>query len=140
MIQSSIPASLISKSEFINRIKLVPWTNRACSFDACDCWGLVVLYYRHVLGIEIHHTPDYEAGADFVTCFAGDVVFWQRVDNPVNDGVFIGYKGSQPAHVGLIVNRQALHSRGEGGGVRMDTVMIIERAFTSVEYFQYAVD
>lgn len=140
MIQSNIPASLISKSDFIDRIKLAPWTNRACSFDACDCWGLVVMYYRHVLGIEIHHTPDYEAGADFVTCFTGDVVFWRQVDNPVSDGIFVGYKGSQPAHVGLIVNRQVLHSRGEGGGVRMDTVMIIERAFTRVEYYQYAVD
>lgn len=140
MIPKNIQASLICKSEFINRIKLAPWANRACSFDACDCWGLVVLYYRHVLGIEIHHTPDYEAGEDFVTCFTGDVVFWRQVDNPVNDGIFVGYKGTQPAHVGLIVNRQALHSRGEGGGVRMDTVMIIERAFTEVRYYVYGKD
>lgn len=140
MTQSNIAGLLISKADFITKVLGTPWKNRSCTFDAMDCWALVVLYYRHVLGTEIHHTPDYEAGADFVTCFTGDVVFWRQVDNPVNDGIFVGYKGSQPAHVGLIVNRQALHSRGEGGGVRMDTVMIIERAFTEVRYYVYGED
>ncbi|MFV8931999.1 NlpC/P60 family protein [Serratia fonticola] len=130
----------MTRDQFVCKVLGAPWMNRSCNFEAMDCWALVVLYYRHVLGIEIHHTPDYEAGADFVTCFAGDVVFWRQVENPVNDGIFVGYKGSQPAHVGLIVNRQALHSRGEGGGVRMDTVMIIERAFTEVRYYVYGKD
>jgi cell wall-associated NlpC family hydrolase len=140
MIQSNTPASLISKREFIERIRLAPWVNRACSFEACDCWGLVVMYYRHVLGIEIHHTPGYEAGADFVTCFEGDVVFWRQVDNPEPNGIFVGYRGAQPVHVGLVIGRQLMHSRGEGGGVRMDTVMIIERAFTEVRYYVYGED
>lgn len=138
MTQQNTPGSLISKSEFINRIKLAPWANRACSFEACDCWGLVVLYYRHVLGVEIHHSPNYESGADFVTCFDGDVVFWEQVANPAHNGIFVAYNGSQPAHVGLIVDRKAFHSRGEGGGMRMDTLMIIERAFTNVRYYIYA--
>jgi hypothetical protein len=34
-----------------------------------DCWGLVVLYYRHVLGLELHHVAGYESGADFITCY-----------------------------------------------------------------------
>ena len=45
--------------DFIHAMEGKPWRDRACSFDAADCWGLVVLYYRHVLGIEIHQTPDY---------------------------------------------------------------------------------
>ncbi len=56
----------------------MPWANRACSFEKVDCWGLCVLYYRHVLGIELHQTPDYEAGEDFFTCYQGDVVFWRQ--------------------------------------------------------------
>jgi cell wall-associated NlpC family hydrolase len=84
----------------------VPWANRACSFDKVDCWGLCVLYYRHVLGIELHQTPDYEAGEDFFTCYQGDVVFWRQVDKPVEGGIFVGYRGAQPAHVGLVLNRR----------------------------------
>ena len=73
----------------------MPWANRACSFEKVDCWGLVVLYYRHVLGIELHQTPDYEAGADFFTCYEGDVVFWRQVDKPVDGGILVGYRGAR---------------------------------------------
>ncbi|MFY7118814.1 peptidoglycan endopeptidase, partial [Enterobacter cloacae complex sp. SHL021] len=90
-----------------------------------------------VLGIELHQTPDYEAGADFFTCYEGDVVFWLQVDKPVEGGIFVGYRGAQPAHVGLVLNRQALHSRGENGSVRMDSLLVIQRAFTKVEFFEY---
>lgn len=126
-----------STSEFIARMIGKPWANRACTPDAVDCWGLVVLYYRQVLGIELHQTPDYESGADFLTCYQGDVVFWQPVPHPAEGSIFVGYKGSQPAHVGLILQRQALHSRGENGSVRQDSLMLIQRAFTKVEYFRY---
>lgn len=46
----------------------------------------------------------------------------------------------QPAHVGLVLNRMALHSRGENGSVRMDSLLVIQRAFTKVEFFSYGVD
>ncbi|HAV1664523.1 TPA: C40 family peptidase [Enterobacter hormaechei subsp. xiangfangensis] len=115
----------------------VPWANRACSFEKVDCWGLVVLYYRHVLGIELHQTPDYETGADFFTCYQGDVVFWRKVDKPVEGGIFVGYRGAQPAHVGLVLNRKAIHARGENGSVKEDSLLVIQRAFTKVEYFSY---
>ncbi|ORM55985.1 hypothetical protein HA41_00710 [Pantoea conspicua] len=118
----------------------VPWANRSCTTDSVDCWGLVVLYYRQVLGIELHQTPDYESGADFFTCYQGDVVFWQQVPHPVEGGIFVGYTGTRPAHVGLILRRQALHSRGENGSVRQDSLMLIQRAFTKVEYFRYGTD
>ncbi|EJB8192792.1 TPA: NlpC/P60 family protein [Enterobacter hormaechei] len=126
-----------STSDFIRKVIGVQWANRACSFEKVDCWGLVVLYYRHVLGIELHQTPDYEAGADFFTCYQGDIVFWRQVDKPVDGGIFVGYRGAQPAHVGLVLNRQALHSRGENGSVRMDSLLVIQRAFTKVEFFEY---
>ena len=135
MTPSSTPAC--STSDFITRTIGVPWANRACSFEQVDCWGLVVLYYRHVLGIELHQTPDYEAGEDFFTCYQSDVVFWRQVDKPVDGGIFVGYRGTQPAHVGLLLNRQALHSRGENGSVRMDSLLVILRAFTKVEFFEY---
>lgn len=81
----------MDKSNFIKAVIGKPWANRSCTFGAMDCWALVVLYYRHVLGIELHQTPDYEAGADFFTCYLGDVVFWRKVDKPVEGGIFVGY-------------------------------------------------
>ncbi|HGL4296424.1 TPA: NlpC/P60 family protein [Citrobacter sedlakii] len=130
----------MSKDDFLLRVTGIPWCNRACSFDAADCWGLVVLYYRHVLGIEIHQTPDYESGRDFLTCYDSDVVFWSRTDSFMDDGIFVAWVGSNPVHVGLIVDGRALHSRGENGHVRSDAIRTIQKLFTKVEFYSYAGD
>ncbi|AWC85811.1 NlpC/P60 family protein [Enterobacter cloacae complex sp. FDA-CDC-AR_0164] len=126
------------RDEFISRIEGVPWSNRACSFNAADCWGLVVMYYRHVLGIEVHQTADYESGRDFMTCYDADVVFWQRSETFCDEGIFVAWVGSQPVHVGLILGGLALHSRGENGHVRFDAIRTIQKLFTRVEFYQYA--
>jgi cell wall-associated NlpC family hydrolase len=128
----------MSKEEFLSRVLGIPWKNRACTFEAADCWGLVTLYYRHVLGIEIHQTPDYEAGCDFLTCYDADVVFWQREDSFIDDGIFVAWVGSNPVHVGLIIDGRALHSRGDNGHVRPDAIRTIQKLFTRVEFYSYA--
>lgn len=133
MIQSNTQD--FSTSDFISRVIGVPWANRACSFESRLLGLLCVLYYRHVLGIELHQTPDYEAGEDFFTCHEG-VVFWRKVDKPVDGGIFVElprratgacWSGTEPG--------AAL--RGENGSVRMDSLLVIQRAFTKVEYFSY---
>lgn len=130
----------MSKDEFLSRMIGIPWQNRACSFGAADCWGLVVLYYRHVLGIEIHQTADYESGKEFLTCYDSDVVFWSRTDSFMDDGIFVAWVGSNPVHVGLIIDGRALHSRGENGHVRSDAIRTIQKLFTKVEFYSYAGD
>ncbi|WP_413783761.1 peptidoglycan endopeptidase [Siccibacter colletis] len=128
----------LTAEDFASLMIDVPWVNRACTFKACDCWGLVVLYYRHVLGKELHTLPGYESGSDFFTCHSDEVVFWKRSEMPEENGIFIGYTGNSPAHIGLIVNGRALHSRGENGAVRSDRLQAIEKVFTRVEYMTYA--
>lgn len=126
------------KHEFVKRVDGLPWANRACSFKAVDCWGLIVLFYRHVLKIEVHHAEGYESGADFITCFTDEVVFWRQVPAFREDGIFVAYYGSQQAHVGLIIDGMALHSRGENGHVRIDPVRMIQKLYTRVEFYEYA--
>jgi len=127
----------MTKDEFIRKVNGLPWADRACSFEAVDCWGLVVLYYRHVMSVEVHQTPDYEAGKDFITCYEGDRVFWQPGSRSDGDiGVF--YRGRVPDHVGIVIDgNQLLHSKGEGGSVRIDPLPVLERAFTRTEFLQY---
>lgn len=128
------------KHEFVDRVEGLPWANRACGFDAVDCWGLVVLFYRHVMGVEVHHAAGYESGEDFITCFADEVLFWREISSFKEGSIFIAYYGSQQAHVGLIVNGMALHSRGESGHVRSDPIRMIQKLYTRVEFYEYAND
>lgn len=126
------------KSEFIETVEGLPWRNRACSFDGADCWGLIVLYYRHVLGIELHDVPGYEADQDFVTCFINEICFWQKKEFFSEGDMFVAYYASAPVHVGLIVDGKALHSRGEDGFVRTDHIRTIQKLYTKIEYYSYA--
>lgn len=127
----------MTKDEFVCKTIGKPWSNRACSFSLVDCWGLVVLYYRHVIGKELHHTKDYESGSDFITCFNGEVVFWGRVTQPSDGDIFVAYIGAVPVHVGLVIDGKAYHSRAESSHVRFDKLRTIERIFTKVEYYAY---
>ncbi|WP_276904583.1 hypothetical protein [Frischella perrara] len=47
-------------NEFIKKVIGVKWVDRASTFKKMDCWGLVILYYRHVLKIELATIIGYE--------------------------------------------------------------------------------
>ncbi|WP_163473127.1 NlpC/P60 family protein [Klebsiella michiganensis] len=125
----------MTQSEFIGLVNGKPWANRACTFDELDCWGLVVLYYRHVLGLELHHVAGYESGSDFITCYEEELEHWHRVPVPVSGCLAVFYYGNQPAHVGVMINPgKCLHSRGEFGFVRTDSAVILQKIYNKVEY------
>lgn len=124
--------------EFIDVMDGKPWKNRTCSFDACDCWGLIALYYRHVLGVNIHHTDDYECDREFLTCYQGEIVFWRQSAAPSDGCMFVAYEGQHPKHVGLILGGQAFHSRGESGHVRLDKFRTLQKVYSKVEFYTYA--
>jgi len=130
----------MSENEFIESTIGKPWANRTCSFEALDCWGLVCLYFLHVKGINIHHSISYESGVDFMTCFEDEVCFWKKEALPKNGGIFVAYVGSAPVHVGLTINNIAYHSRASSSHVRFDKIRTIERLFTKVEYYTYAIN
>lgn len=127
----------MSKDEFIEKTIGKPWSNRACSFSLADCWGLCVLYYRHVVGKELHHSKDYESGNDFITCFSSEVVYWNKITQPENGCIFVAYRGANPVHVGLVIDGKAYHSRAEASHVRFDKLRTIEKLFTKVEYYAF---
>lgn len=126
--------------EFCQNMIGIPWSERACSDERVDCWGLVVLYFRQVLGIELHQEAGYQAGNDFITCYRDNVVFWEKSEIPQDNCIFVCYTGSNPNHVGIILNGMALHASQSAGCVRYDKLRVIERNFTKVEFLRYAVN
>lgn len=126
--------------EFIELTAGKPWANRSCSFERVDCWGLVCLYFLHVKGINIHHSDKYDTDEDFITCFTEEVSFWSICETSHSADIFVAYVGNTPAHVGIIINGMAYHSRAQSSHVRFDKIRTIERLFTKVEYYNYAVN
>ena len=129
----------MTQSEFITKVIGKPWVDRACSMDKMDCWGLVVLYYRHVMGKELQHSDNYDSMGDFVQCY--DDILWQWVDGGFSDtGCMVTfYNGDNPNHVGInIGGGKILHSRGEGGSVKVDHLAAMLKVYTRVEFKKYA--
>ncbi|MDU2940134.1 MAG: NlpC/P60 family protein [Enterobacteriaceae bacterium] len=123
------------KEEFIRKVNGKPWADRACNFDAMDCWGMVVLYYRHVLGLELHHMAGYESGSDFVTCYEQESSCWRVVPVPIDGCIAVFCRGEKPSHIGVMVSPvKCLHSRGEMGFVRCDSPLALLKVYNRVEY------
>lgn len=125
----------MNENNFINKVIGKPWKDRACNFETMDCWGLVVLYYRHVLKKELHDVDGYESGKDFISCYEQERVRWNVSLTPVSGCLAVFYYGEKPAHVGVMVNNfKCLHSRGALGFVRLDNVVLLSKVYSKVEF------
>ena len=54
--------------EFIRKTIGVKWADRSCNFSEIDCWGLVILYYDHVLNIKLPEIKGYQSRNGSVAC------------------------------------------------------------------------
>lgn len=109
----------------VNDFTGIPWKKLGSDFDGCDCWGLCVLFYRHLLGrelashTELRHTA-LEDGVVHYDVFAGG---FEPTDEPgYGDilhmwGLFTvqGQPRKLPIHSGIYLgNQQILHVEREG--------------------------
>lgn len=128
--------------EFTTRIMECPWVEGQASFSGADCWGVVVLYYRHVHGIELendHHEARIgriEAGIAEQLA-TGD---WVEALSPDEDGVvFMTYVSDSPRHCGVISNGRVLHSSGGRGRklayCRRDRIEVLQRMYRDMRFF-----
>ena len=132
----------MNQHEFIKKIRGKPWVNRASSFDAVDCFGLIMLYYKHVLSIDLPVVEGFAEKVNFLECYNKGKALWKEVDSPVENGiVFTCYRGDEPMHVGLCVGQgYALHSRGtekQHGKVEIHSLRAIERLYGRMTYHKF---
>ena len=133
----------MDKNEFINKIIGAKWVNRAVSFEACDCWGVVVLYYKHVLNIELPVVIGYKEKINISDCWQEESSkpHWLETDNASDSGlVFTCYKGDLPSHVGVTIgNGMVLHSNGtnKSGGAQVNSIRAIQAIYGKMTYHKY---
>ena len=96
--------------QFTERAVLTPFLDKGRSYDGWDCWGLVVCYYRDVLGTEIPAYGGYGSVKDlravaqgFVEAISTDR--WKNVGPPQDGYVAVIYRRGLPLHAGVVVCR-----------------------------------
>lgn len=132
----------MTQNEFIKKIIGKPWVNRASSFESADCWGLVALYYKHVLNIDIPTVQGFIEKDEFEKCYSTNVHLWQEVKTPIIAGlVFTSYMGDIPTHVGVCIGGgKALHSRsgaGNNGKIDIHSLRAIESLCGRITYHKF---
>ena len=98
----------------------LPYKEYGRDFNGCDCYGLIYLFYKHELGIEL---PTYSAlynhnNSDSIKdIISREKTKWIKVDKPKKfDGILFNISGMYN-HIGIFLdNNLFLHSakiRGE---------------------------
>lgn len=107
----------MTQNEFIKIMLHKPWVNRASSFESCDCFGLVMLYYKHVMGIDLPVVDGYNEVTPVGKCWSVGIKQWEEVEKPVAQGLmFTCYEGDTANHVGIVISpTKVLHCRGTVG-------------------------
>lgn len=127
----------MTNDEFISAMQGVPWRLHASSLDAADCWGVVVLYYLLVHGVELADTHSMSM-EDGITAQL-KTGCWKEVYTPEDGVTFMAYRHGSPEHCGVVIGDRVLHSGGGAnmrGSCRLDRVSAMQRLYPDMRFFR----
>lgn len=108
---------LTTLEEFASSMVGTPFLDKGRTREGCDCWGVCVLAYREVYGVELlsldggyERTSDAKVLEEVVK--KEQASHWRQVEKPEpGDVVVLRVKGRH-SHIGLVLNsREMLHAQ-----------------------------
>lgn len=115
----------------------IPWVKWRSDWQACDCFGLIVLYFREVLGVELGEVPQTDIAAGF---FAADG--WVECGPEAGATAWMAWRGGAPTHCGILLpGDRLLHSEGaetRPGNVRVTRLSVMRRAYGDIRFYRYS--
>ncbi|HRI16892.1 MAG TPA: NlpC/P60 family protein [Burkholderiaceae bacterium] len=118
----------------------VRWVRWAANWERreADCWGLVTLYWRLVLGVDLGPVPrsNLEAG------YWAALEHWPECEPEPGAAVFLAWQGGRPMHCGVLLpGGMLLHAEGDekhGGSVRLTRLAAMRRVYSDLRFHRYA--
>ena len=98
----------MTAEQFVERAVCVPFLDKGRDYDGFDCWGLVVCYYRDVLGTALPAYDDYDTVRNhkaLVRLFTSNAQEWRKVPDAVEGCVALIYRRGLPLHAGVAICR-----------------------------------
>lgn len=128
---------LLSPEEFTLRAIGVPWVKWRSDWQACDCFGLIVLYFREVLGVDLGEVPQTDIATGF---FEADG--WIECRPEAGATAWMAWRGGAPTHCGvLLAGARLLHSEGSEthpGNVRITRLAAMRRVYSDIRFYRYS--
>lgn len=122
------------------RMPAMQWVRWAADIERreCDCWGLVTLYFRHVVGVDLGAVPQTDIEAGYWTAHDR----WPECEPGAGAVVFMAWADGRPRHCGIVLGGgMLLHAEGDegrGGSVRLTRLAAMARVYPDLRFHRYA--
>lgn len=130
----------MSPAEFASRMVGCPWVKWRADFDAADCYGVVVLYFREVMGIELE--PALWEADSKLDAFAAHSDRWQECAPEAGATCFMAWRDGSPTHCGVLLDqRTVIHAEGSEehpGSVRVSRLAAMQRVYGQLKFYRYS--
>lgn len=127
------PQEFADRATGINGPRWVRW---ASTWEQADCYGIVILYHREVLGIELGPVPQTDIASGFVAARG-----WQDCGPEPGSAAFMAWLDNQPAHCGIVLpGGMVLHAQGSvesGGCVRATRLRVMASIYSTLTFHRY---
>ena len=127
----------MTAEQFAVRAVGLPWRRWASSWQACDCFGLLVLFAREVWGVELGEVPHTDIATGFAAAHG-----WEQCEPHPGATAWMAFRNGAPTHCGvLLAGGMLLHAEGSeerGGSVRITRLGVMQRAYGDIRFFRRA--
>jgi len=131
--------NLLTPDAFIGRAVGIPWRRWRSDWQACDCFGLIVLWFREVLGVDLGDVPQTDIASGFAA-----VLGWVECGPEPGTTGFMTWRDGAPTHCGIVASRgQLLHAQEghpvpEHGSVRITRLEVMARTCPDLRFYRRA--
>lgn len=126
----------LTQAEFIARAVGIPWVKWQSSWEAADCFGLICLYFREVLDVDLGGVPQTDIASGFDRAQG-----WTECGPQDGATCWMAWRNGSPTHCGVIVTGgMVLHSEGSEdhpGSVRLSRLVAVQRLYGQIKFYRY---
>lgn len=127
----------MTAQEFAARAVGTSWVRWRSDWAAMDCFGLITLYHREVLGLELGAVPQSDIAVGFNAAQG-----WQECGLEAGATCFMAWRNGAPTHCGVLLpGAMVLHSEGSldhPGSVRVTRLATMQRAYGEIKFYRYS--
>jgi cell wall-associated NlpC family hydrolase len=128
---------LLTPQAFAARAVGIPWVKWRSDWSGCDCFGLLVLWHREVLGVDLGAVPE----TDIATGFA-QASGWVECGGPEAGATcFMSWRDGAPGHCGVLLSpSEVLHAEGNDRtprSVRVSTLRAVATVYGAMRFYRY---
>ena len=92
----------------LNKFIGIPYKKYGRDFNGCDCYGLVYLFYKYIVGIDLPlYTDEYNhnSATSISTAITRNISSWFQVNKPrFSDCILFNLEGCN-THIGIFLER-----------------------------------